>query len=372
MHSNYTTNEQTVKAFSQAAILMDALLQLHTGLAERERKKLTYYALSTHSLPFALLCALAVLRGVQATGKSTASRIAGLFAFKPLCFSATGSTLPVFRDKLAEAHERTAIVEEADSIFKGAHWFESLLSDRFHRDSAKVALKVPSGDGGYATHEVPSFGASILHRRTPFENSALEGRSIIIRFHPVPGGEFAKMAKGWDDELRGDTAVKGIEDATFELPALESPPGHIDGRVWDTHGPLLGVSRMLGDAAFEEDVFEEMEVSTLTLREGQAMSELEPIAVRMLIRCISQSDVLNFDKPVSLKAVKDALWKNEGISSSSFQLGAIFSQLGFKKKKTHGDIKVYPSPAKLVEVCTLLGVEDEAVDEIAKKLKAKG
>lgn len=370
-HSHDTADEGLVQAFSQAAMLMDVLLQLCTGVAERERKKLVYYTLATHSIAFALLFSLAVLRGVQGTGKSWAMRIARLFAYNPLPFNAQGSTLPVFRDFLTAAHGGTAVIEEADSVWKGNTWFESLLSDRYHRDSAKVALKVPGGDGGYVTQEKPSFGASIVHRRTPFKNSALEGRSIIIRFRPVHGGDFLKMGKDWESQLGNDEAVSGIQGVTFQLPPIGQPPGQIDGRIWDTYGPVLGVARILGDSEFEEEMIEEMEVATMTLREGQAMAELEPIAVRMLIQCISENGKLNFGKGVLLNKIGDTIEKNEGIKVNSFQLGAIFNELAFEKHKSHGYIKVYPSPAKLVEVCTLLGIEDEAIEELAKKLKSK-
>ncbi len=371
IHLYYTLNEGLVKAFSEAAVLMDALLQLCTGLAERERKKLVYYVTATHSLPFALLFSLAVLRGVQGTGKSWAMRIARLFAYNPLSINAQGCTLPVFRDFLTTAHGGTAIIEEGDSVWKGNTWFECLLSDRYHRDSAKVALKVPGGDDGFVTKEQPSFGASIVHRRTPFENSALEGRSIIVRFRPVHSGNFQKMAKGWDSELTNDSAIAGIQGVTLELPQIEQPPNQIDGRIWDTYGPVIGVSRMLGDSTFEKEMVQEMEVATMTLREAQATTELEPIAVRVLIECISENGKLNFGKGVPLKEIRAAIWKNEGVSVHSSQIGAIFYELGFEKHKAHGDIKVYPSAAKLVEVCSLLGIEDEAIEELAKKLKSK-
>jgi len=158
---------------------MDALLQLCTGSRAREEEADLLCLSHSRRAPLSTVSAgCAAWR--PGTGKSTAMRIACLFAFGPLRFSAKGSSDPAFRDKLAESNDATALIEEADSTWKGHTLFESLLSDRYHRDSAKWQSKYQQGRG-YVTKEQSCFGASIVHRRTL--SRTLRGRSQ--RHHTV-------------------------------------------------------------------------------------------------------------------------------------------------------------------------------------------
>ena len=88
-------------------------------------------------------------------------------------------TWPTVRDDFAEANNGTAIVEEADSNGKiSSSEFEALLSERYSRNTALAKLKVPKGEYNWVTQERPYFGATVIHRRIPFADAALDGQPL--------------------------------------------------------------------------------------------------------------------------------------------------------------------------------------------------
>src|SRR6266571_6912246 len=171
-------NAKTIDLIRVTVEVTDKLLGISTGLGNLERKIIGYYTAATHSLPSANSFPLLVCIGPMGTGKSECSRIVKAFAYKPRAMSLRGMSPPAFRDELVEAHNGTAVIEEADAGWKESKNYENLLSDRYHRDSAKVAIKVPAGDNSWITRENDDFGASLANKRFPFADPALEGRSI--------------------------------------------------------------------------------------------------------------------------------------------------------------------------------------------------
>src|SRR5438094_734511 len=175
-------NAETINLVRAAVEVIDKLLAMSTGLGSLQRKTVAYYTLATHTLPKANSFPLLVLIGPMGTGKSETSRTVKAFAYRPRALALRGMSPPAFRDELAEAHDGTAVIEEADAGWRECKNYENLLSDRYHRDSAKVAIKVPAGDNSWVTQEKYYFGASILHKRVKFADAALDGRSISIQF----------------------------------------------------------------------------------------------------------------------------------------------------------------------------------------------
>ena len=158
---------------------MQTSLSESTGLKTRDQKVVVYWTLATHALPSLNTFPLLALLGKMGTGKSQTLSIVENFSRHPGQLSLRGMTGPAIRDKFAECYEGTAIVEEADNAWKdGDSAFESLLSDRYQRQSAKASHKVARGDKNWVivTHEY--FGATILHRRIPFRDAALDGRTM--------------------------------------------------------------------------------------------------------------------------------------------------------------------------------------------------
>jgi hypothetical protein len=131
---------------------MDQALREATGLNEFARKLVIYWTLATHSLRYSDTFPLLALVGKMGTGKTQTLHIIANFAHRPIRLSLRGMTTPTIRDKFAEAHNGTAIIEEADAAWRDADsTFESLLSDRYQRASAKASHKVVSGDKRWGT-----------------------------------------------------------------------------------------------------------------------------------------------------------------------------------------------------------------------------
>ena len=171
--------------FAKAAALMQKALAESTGLKDLQQKLVTYWTLATHSLPHSKTFPLLTLQGKMGTGKSQALCIIGNFAFRPVRMSLRGMTTPTIRDKFAEALNGTAIVEEADGAWRDPDTtFERLLSDRYQRASAEAFYKVKSGDKNWSTATKAYFGATALHRRIPFREAALDGRTVCARTRP--------------------------------------------------------------------------------------------------------------------------------------------------------------------------------------------
>jgi hypothetical protein len=367
-NSHDTDDEGLVQAFSQAAVLMDVLLEFHTGLSPFGRKLLTYYTLGSHALPHAQHFPLAKLRGFFGTGKSSALKVAKLFAYRPFSFSGRGCSFPVFRDNLELAYQGTALIEEGDAGWKCDP--EPLLSDRYDRTSAQAGHKVPSGEAGFSTRVILYFGATIIHRRVAFADAALESRCVAVNFRPVHGRTYGEMGADWEAQWSEAPEVKAIQDLILDLPPVEQDE-LIAGRIWNTYTPVIAVAGIVGDSQFEAELIQKMEGITMTLKEAQATAELDTIAVRALIECMSKGGTLKIGEGISLKDIRDTVWKNTSLTASPFQLGTIFGDLGVERRKSHGITKLYASAAILVKVCTELGIDDEAVEELAKKLKSK-
>src|SRR5271170_2434724 len=126
---------------------MQRALEVSTEFTGLQQKLVVYWTLATHFLPDANAFPLLGIHGKMGTGKSQTLMVIGNFSFKPVRFSLRGMTVPTIRDKFAEAHNGTAIIEEADSAWKDPEaTVERLLSDRYARASAEASHKVRSGD----------------------------------------------------------------------------------------------------------------------------------------------------------------------------------------------------------------------------------
>jgi hypothetical protein len=353
----------------EVATLMDDALSQVCGLGERDRKRVTYYTIATHAASALDTFPLLVFRGPMGTGKSQALRVVGAFARQARAFSLRGMTAPTIRDKLAECHDGTAIIEEADQAWKDAETFERMLSDRYQRATAKASFKQPRSDGSFGTVDRQLFGASILHRRLPFADPALNGRSVIVRFRADHSRTYAdpKSLPRLSHER-----VLALQGLTLQLPAVEQP-ANIAARVFDTYRPLVAASIACGDTGFLASIMGALETETLSLKEAQSI-EPEGLVLRALIECVTsfsgESGLSpNFSRYVPLKEMAASIWDNHRVSLRPQQIGAIVRDLGFEAKESHGVTKVVPTPATLLKACTDLGYdEDDVIAEIKQQL----
>jgi hypothetical protein len=341
---------------------MDEALSLVCGLAARDRERVTYYTLATHAVESLDTFPLLVFKGPMGCGKSQALKVAHAFAHKAGAISLPSMTLPTVRDELAACHNGTAIIEEADQGWKDAATLEQMLSNRYQRATAKASLKQSRSDGNWDTAHRELFGATILHRRQPFADAALNGRSVIVPFHADHNRTYAK-AEGLPQLERGRQLVR---EFTFQLPAVEQPP-NIAARVFDTYRPLVAASVACGDGGFLASIMRFLETETLSLKEAQSI-EPEGLVLRALIACMSVGGRLNFTTYVPFRDLADFIWQNYHFPLRHQQIGTIARDLGFQTKESHGVTKVVPKAATLLRACAELGYDDdEAIAEIKQQ-----
>src|SRR6516164_2330492 len=249
----------------RAVNLMDEALAQATALKDIERKVVTYWSLGTHALAHLDTFPLLVLYGKMGTGKSQSEKVIGQFAHGSRPFSLRGRTLPALRDELAACYQGTAIIEEADHAWKDADSaFERLLSDRFQRASAEAGLKQKYGDN-WASVTKRYFGATVLHRRIPFSDAALDGRSITINFRANHSRTYVEYSESNPSIVEGSALVR---DVMFQLPTVVQPP-NVAARIFNTYRPLLAVAILCGDDHFPELIQSRLLLDTAELREAQ-------------------------------------------------------------------------------------------------------
>lgn len=349
--------------FAKAATLMQTALSESTGLRDREQKIVVYWTLATHSLPHANTFPILALQGKMGTGKSQALFIIRNFAFRPVALSLRGMTTPTIRDKFAESHNGTAIVEEADYAWRDADTsFERLLSDRYQKASAQAAHKVKSGDKNWTTAPKQYFGATALHRRIPFKDAALDGRTVCVRFRPDHTRHYREYRDEDPWNVEGKQLVSGVP---FEPPEVEQPQG-VAGRIFNTYRPLLSAAKLCGDQQFAEQLLAKLLQETLELKEAQS-SEPDGLVLQAIVEAVFECGSPEF-RNIKFSVLAESVWKNHRFSVNSRQIGPIARDLGFTTKTSHGATVVVPTPATLLKACDECEYSDEAIEELRQTM----
>jgi len=348
------------ETLARAATLMEESLTESTGLKDLPRKVVTYWTLSTHSLrnvnTYPILCLL----GKMATGKSQTLAIIENFARCPVRLSLRGMTTPTIRDKLAEAYNGTAIVEEADSAWKDSEsTVERLLSDRYQRRSAKESHKVKSGDN-WNSADKEYFGATVLHRRIPFNDAALDGRTVRVRFRPDHTRQYREYRA--EDE-RNEEARQLLRGFDFEPPEMEQAQG-VAGRIFNTYKSLLSTARLCGGEDFICQLHAQLLRETLELREAQS-SEPDGLVLAAIVEVVFDSGDANF-RNIKYSELSRSIWENHRFSLNPRQIGPIARDLGFETKPSHGLTVVAPTLATLLKACDECEYTDEAIEELRR------
>lgn len=341
---------------------MEEALKEATGLRESARKIIIYWTLATHSLPHVSTFPLIVLLGKMATGKSQTLHIIQNFARRPIRLSLRGMTTPTIRDKLVEAYNGTAIVEEADFAWRDADTtFERLLSDRYQRATAAASHKVKSVDKNWASVDRQYFGATALHRRIPFKDAALDGRTVFVLFHTDHSRQYREFDPHDAGNEEGRQLVRG-----FELkPVNIVQPKGIAGRIFNTYKPLLSAAKACGDEDFVEQMYRKILVQqALELKEAQA-SEPDGLVLQAIVEVVCATPLEQF-RNIKLSDLAEAIWRNHRVSLSPRQIGPIVRGLGFETKVSHGVSVAVPTAPTLLKACDEQEYTDEAVEELRR------
>jgi hypothetical protein len=350
--------------------LMDGLLSEITGLDDFQRKQVIYYTLATHALKTMQSFPTLVLKGPTGCGKTSCLEIIAKFAYRPHKFNLKSMTLPTIRDELCESHDGTAIIEEADQAWKNADGFESMLSDRYMRATAKASRKIADGRD-WITRNSVHFGATVLHRRLPFVDAALSGRSIIIMFRAVSGRTFSHLG----DILGTESIPLGCLDG-LTLPDVQ-PISGIAGRVFDTYKPVLALAQIVEDKEFAMQMKEHLKLESIQLKESQS-SEPDALALRGLIQRITKSSTLNpddveldFSRNIRVSDIAKSIFEMESVTMTPRQVAALLRDLGFQTANRAGATTVVPRPAALLRACSHCQYTDNDIETLRKKLRIK-
>jgi hypothetical protein len=348
---------------TEVAATIQTVLSLITGLGDLEQKIVTYWVLATHALHGAKVFPLLTLDGPLGTGKSQTEKVIAVFAHKPHPFSLRGCTLPVVRDELAEAQEGTAIIEEGDEAWKDEERFERLLSDRSTREAADMGRKHPVGDDWVTVREA-YFGATAIHRRLPYHDSALVSRSVFAHHIADP----TRMYANFEDLPLGMIGPRAwLKDLCLDLPPVDPIEG-VDGRIFNTYRPLLAMAELCGDREFPGEIVRVMRLRSEELREAQAL-EPNALVIRALVEALMTDQGLVF-RDIRLNVLANIIYETYRVKLAPQQIGAVLWQQGFQKKISGGPTFVVPTPARLLRVAHDYHIKDVKLAELEKTLSA--
>jgi hypothetical protein len=203
------------------------------------------------------------------------------------------------------------------------------------------------------------FGATVLHRRIPFKDAALDGRSVQVPFR----ADHTRTYRDFSDQ--DPCIVEGSEllrDLMFALPAVELPP-QVAARIFNTYRPLLSVAKLCGDEGFPELIRSRLLLETAELKEAQS-AEPDGLVLRAIIdRVGTPPSFAN----IKLSVLVDFIFGNHKVWYQPRQVAGLARQLGFKTKESHGVTVVVPTPTTLLAACAECGYEDdEAIAELKK------
>jgi len=221
-----------------------------SGITEEQAKICLLYALCTYRADLEKMPILAI-RGMTGTGKSVLLSQMELFVYKPR--RASGSTYASVREEMSKC--RTYLVDEGDKTS------EQLLLCRTDKNDSEMSYMAPSKGKGWIPTTVNVFGATILARRTPFHDSAVRNRAIVINTSNNPG-------------TYEETIISGVDQITKEVELEGIILG--SGRIQDTWAPLLEIANAINSPIYAETVNKAIEAEQSIFRSGQ---EYEPEAV---------------------------------------------------------------------------------------------
>lgn len=314
-----------------------------SGVSQLEAKTCVYYAVCTYGLEQLELCPLLVAYGPTGTGKSALMKVLGKLVNKPVLLG-TNLTQAGLRDKLDKAKESTAFIEEGDT----SH--EDYIANRYSRATSASSVK-RTGNAGWTDTSVNYFGATILHKRKPFNDPATDSRSILIKTRPRPGKEYhiPEVSESVRDELR----------QLWQLASVVYKAMDTSGRAADVWKPLMAVAVACADEEWLKYANNELSKAADKLRLGQ---DFEPEA--MVVNAVmAVSHKQSNGDLVSLSEIGQELKRETNWQPSSWALANTLRELGFEIRKSHGHQKVLINKIQIDVLSKELGMEDEVTVE---------
>lgn len=316
-------------------------ITLSCGLDLNQAKTVVYWAIATHALDKLAIMAILVISGPYSTGKSILINLIEQICSQPRLLDGEMSKAEL-RDKLEV--NTTALIEEADKVD------EQLILKRYARQTSGTSVKRGSGSLGWTSKEMRLFGGTVLHRRIPFKDPAIDSRSIAIRTTYKPGNYVTVKIDGSDL-----ATIAANIDWSKKVPVIQS----LDGRAVDTWMPLFQAAVACNDTEWIAYGIGEVMKTITNLKEGQGY-EPNQVVVSKLIALAYEESPVHFKGRIALRAIEKGL-KDDGVSLTSWQVGKILRELGFEVKTVGGTRYTIVNTPHLLEVAKQLGIDDDAL-----------
>ena len=285
-----------------------------------------------------------VFQGAAGTGKSEAMKALKQLVYKPVWLG-TNLSKASLRDELDKAKDATAFIEEGDDVA------EDIISNRYARETAKTSVKRTTG-AGWFDFGVIYFGATVLHKRKPFNDHATASRSIIIKTRNNLGSYYVPVV---EDIVRN--GLKQLwEPSNPKLKEL-----NLSSRAADVWKPLIAVAATCGDIVWLMYSLKEIRNAIDKLKLGQEFEPEEQI-VNALI-------ALSNKPMVALTGIREHLRKESNWQPSAWAVADMIRSLGFEIKTSHGERKVKIDKELLAKLAKELGIEDTGLDISIRELE---
>ena len=354
-----------------AATLADKILSDCTGLDDYKRKLVTYWALATHALPTLQTFPVLSLHGHFGCGKSECLNVISLLSAKSKRITLNSFTLPAVRDAFINAHEGTVLIEEADATWKAEYdkAFENLLNNRGNRSAAVEEHNHLVGKGkdkAWERQQAKYFGATVLHKREPFDDSALESRTIVVKFKSIRDRTYKPYNAV--DPLTTETSKAVSQIKKLQLPYFESI-ANVAGRVMDTYRPCLMLAQYLDDQEFITTSHEILHTQTERMAMDQG-TEFSHVVYSGLVNCMTvtegegegETHHLSYVN-VRLSLIVDAIYKETRDSYHARKIGRQLRIMGYNTKTSHGQAVVEPNRKIMLDAYKSIEYDDPDILE---------
>jgi hypothetical protein len=352
---------------SQAIRLGERVLELSTGHDPYQRRKIVLYAVATQYVEQTEQFPVLLVYGSPSTGKTQTLNFLKGTCYRVAELTAQTVSEAAFRARMNRSDNGTLVIEEADVMDKKD--LDGLLNTRPMRATATF-IKMVYVNGGWEERIYNTYGATIVHRRIPFENAALMRRIIVITTVSRKG-DYIKFRR--DHRL-----FTMIREKLVDLPAL--PPVEniwgIEPGIFDCYLPIVAVAVLINDQWFLSRLVSEMRLASQDLRMDESFLEYQTL-LRGLIRVVyekygdkTSSRRMNID----VTEIAPAIIRIDGPESKAALLKAgqrnriLTRNFGFSVEPFGGANRVCFFQAQLIAVCDKHGVKDEVLEIWRAKL----
>jgi ABC-type cobalamin/Fe3+-siderophores transport system ATPase subunit len=311
------------------------------GLDENQAKTVVYWATATHAIDKLKKMPILVIQGGYGSGKSTLIELLKQICRSPMFIDGKVSRAE-FRDSLKPF--TTALIEEADDIS------EDWILKRYDKNISSTSVKRGGASQGWTREQLNLFGATVLHRRVPFKDPAIDSRSITIRTVHKPGNYIMAILD------QSPLSIMASQVDWFKPLALPSC------RAGDTWMPLFQVAAHCVDGDWIKYAAVELAKAIASVNEGQG-DEPNQIVVRKLVSLAIDSFTLQLKQRVPLKDITKGL-KDDGRNLNSWQVGKILRDLGFEVRLSGGTQYIQIHKANLLDVAKQLGIDYDLLKQM--------